>query len=164
MDRVHGPGSRVHDMGTHLGSSNPRSTIRILCTKRVSTHLILVVRARSDGRAVGSDRGWRAMAEHHGLPEFKFSWAMVVGFWWGFLVRDHIDEGNLIRLTLIGGGRQRSLATVRRLSWCLVMERSSSGEASATRMCAEASSSSPLASRPINCSERRRKNSNSVAT
>jgi hypothetical protein len=36
--------------------------------------------------------------------------------------------------------------------------------APAPRMCAEASSSSPLASRPINCSEWRRKNSNLVAT
>jgi hypothetical protein len=68
MDRVHGPGSWVHGIGTHLGSSNPRSTIRILCTKRVSTHLILVIRARSDDGAVGSDRGRRGLAltaAHH---------------------------------------------------------------------------------------------------
>jgi hypothetical protein len=38
------------------------------------------------------------------------------------------------------------------------------GGAPAPRTCVEASSSSPLASRPINCSERRRKNLNLVAT
>jgi hypothetical protein len=43
--------------------------IRILCTERVSTHLILVVRARSDGRVVGSGRGQRGLtltAARHG--------------------------------------------------------------------------------------------------
>jgi hypothetical protein len=42
--------------------------------------------------------------------------------------------------------------------------RSPLGGAPAPRTCTEASSTSPLASRPINCSERRRKNSNLVAT
>jgi hypothetical protein len=56
MDWVHGPGSRVHGIGTHLGLSNPRSTIQSLCTERVSTHLILVIWTRSDGGAVGSDQ------------------------------------------------------------------------------------------------------------
>jgi hypothetical protein len=37
-------------------------------------------------------------------------------------------------------------ATERRLGWCLVMVRATSGEASAPRTCIEASSSSPLAS------------------
>jgi hypothetical protein len=63
MDRVHGPGSRVHGIGTHLGSSNPRSTLRILCSERVSPHLISVVRARSDGGAVGFGR-WRRGRMH----------------------------------------------------------------------------------------------------
>jgi hypothetical protein len=63
MDRVHGPGSRVHDVGTLLGSSNPRSTIRILCSERVSTHLISVVRARSDGGAA-SFGWWRRGCTH----------------------------------------------------------------------------------------------------
>jgi hypothetical protein len=55
-------------------------------------------------------------------------------------------------------------ATEWRLGWCLVTVRAASGEASAPRTCAEAYSSSPLASRPINCSERQWKNSNLVAT
>jgi hypothetical protein len=63
MDRVHGPSSRVHGIGTHLGSSNPRSTLRILCSERVSPHLISVVRARSDGGAVGFGR-WRRGRMH----------------------------------------------------------------------------------------------------
>jgi hypothetical protein len=46
---------------------------------------------------------------------------------------------------------------VRRLGWCLVTVRAAVGEASAPRMCVEASSSSLLASRLINCSERGRK-------
>jgi hypothetical protein len=50
-----------------------------------------------------------------------------------------------------------SPATVRHLGRCLVTMRRASGEASAPRMCAEASSSSLLASRPINCSKRWRK-------
>jgi hypothetical protein len=92
---------------------------------------------------------------HGGLPEFRFSWTMVVGFQWALLLRDHSDEGNSIRLTLISGGRQRSLTTVRRLGRCLVTVRAASGEASAPRTCTEASLISLLASRPINCSERR---------
>jgi hypothetical protein len=71
MDRVHGPDSWVHGIGTHLGSSNLRSMIRILCSERVSTHLILVVQARSDGGVVGSGRGRRGLtltAARHSRP------------------------------------------------------------------------------------------------
>jgi hypothetical protein len=122
MDRIHGPDSRVHGIGTHLGSSNLRSMIRILCTERVSTHLILVVRARSDGGAVGSGRGrcgLALMVARHGrawrLTRFHVFSSHGGRFRWGLLLRDHSDEGNLIRLTLIGEGRQRSPAMVRRL-------------------------------------------------
>jgi hypothetical protein len=124
MDGVHGPGSRVHGIGTYIGSSNPRSTIQILCSEMVSTHLISTVWARSDRGAVGSGRGcvdsrswWRTMAERGGSPEFGFSRAMAVGFRWGLLLWDISYEGNSIRLTLIGGGRQQSPATVRWLGW-----------------------------------------------
>jgi hypothetical protein len=75
----------------------------------------------------------------------------------GLLLRGHSDEENLIMLTLFDGGWQRSPATVRQLGRCLVTVRAASGEASAPRTCAEASSSSLLASQPINCSERQRK-------
>jgi hypothetical protein len=85
-------------------------------------------------------------AERGGSPEFKFSRVTVVGFRLGLLLRDHSDEGNLVMLTLIGGERQRSPATVRRLSRCLVTVRAASGEASALRTCAEASLNSLLAS------------------
>jgi hypothetical protein len=107
------------------------------------------------GGSAGSRTRRRATAEHGGSPEFGFSRATVVDFRWGLLLRDHSSEGNLIRLTIIGGGRYRSPATVRRLGRCLVMVRAVSGEASAPRTCVEASSSSLLASQPINCSERR---------
>jgi hypothetical protein len=107
--------------------------------------------------AAGSDRGRRATAECGSSSEFKFSRATVVGFRRGLLLRDHSDEGNVIMLTLIGGERQRSLAMVRQLGRCLALARAASGEASAPRTCAKASSSSLLASRPTNCSERRRK-------
>jgi hypothetical protein len=63
MDGVHGPGSRVHGIGTYIGSSNPRSTIQILCSEMVSTHLISAVWARSDGGAVSFDR-WRRGRTH----------------------------------------------------------------------------------------------------
>jgi hypothetical protein len=79
----------------------------------------------------------------------------VVSFWWGLFLRDHSDEGNVFMLTLIGGERQRSPATVRRLGRCLLTVRAAFGEASAPRACAKASSSSLLASRPTNCSDRR---------
>jgi hypothetical protein len=46
---------------------------------------------------------------------------------------------------------------VRRLGRCLATVRAASGEASTPRTCAEASLNSLLASRPTNCSERRRK-------
>jgi hypothetical protein len=107
------------------------------------------------GGGAGS-RSWRcAMVERGSSPEFEFSRATLACFRWNLLWRDHNAEGILIMLTLIGGERQRSPATVRRLGRCLAMVRAASGEVSAPRTCAEASSSSLLASRPINCSERR---------
>jgi hypothetical protein len=66
-------------------------------------------------------------------------------------------QGGSIMLTIIGGERQRSATTVRRLGRCLATVRVASGEASAPRTCAEASLNSLLASQPTNCSERRRK-------
>jgi hypothetical protein len=63
----------------------------------------------------------------------------------------------MFMLTLIGRERQQSPATVRRFSRCLSMVRAASGEASAPRTCAKASLSSLPASRPTNCSDRRRK-------
>jgi hypothetical protein len=109
------------------------------------------------GGGAGSHSRRRATAERGGSPEFRFSRATVVGFRWGLLLWDHNDEGNLIRLTLIDGGWQWSAATVRQLGWCLVTVRVASGEASAPSTCAKASSSSLLASRPVNCPERRQK-------
>jgi hypothetical protein len=89
-------------------------------------------------RCVATERG--------GSPEFEFSWATVVGFHWGLLLRNHNDEGNIFILTLIDGERQRSPTTVGRLGRCLSMVSVASGEASAPRTCAKASSSSLLAS------------------
>jgi hypothetical protein len=96
-------------------------------------------------------------AESGGSPESEFSRATVVSFWWGLLLRDHIDEGNMFMLALIGGERQRSPATVRRLGRCLLTVRAASGEASAPRTCAKASLSSLLASRLTNYSDRQQK-------
>jgi hypothetical protein len=66
-------------------------------------------------------------------------------------------RGNMFMLTLIGGERQRSTAMVRRLGRCLSTVSAASDEASAQRMCAKASLSSLLASRPTSCSDRRQK-------
>jgi hypothetical protein len=70
---------------------------------------------------------------------------------------DHSNEGNVFMLTLIGRERQWSPAMVRRLGRCLSTVRAASGEALAPWMCANASLSSLLASRPTNCSDRWRK-------
>jgi hypothetical protein len=105
----------------------------------------------------GSRSRQRVAAERGGTPEFEFSWATVVGFRWGLLLRDHNDEGNVFMLTLIGGERQQSSAMVRWLGRCLSTVRAASGEASAPGTCAKASSSSLLASWPTNCSDRYRK-------
>jgi hypothetical protein len=94
------------------------------------------------------------MAERGGSPKFEFPRAMVVGFRWGLLLRDHNDEGNVFMLTLIGRERQRNPATVRWLGRCLATVRAASIEALAPRTCAKVSSSSLLASRLANCSER----------
>jgi hypothetical protein len=120
MDRVHGLGSWVHGIGTHLGSSNPRSMIRIFCTERVSTHLILVILARSDGGTVGFGQGRRGLT---------LTVACLGRAWWLAGVWVFSSHGgrfpmrfspmgsqrrrNSIRPTLIDGGRQWSLATVR---------------------------------------------------
>jgi hypothetical protein len=117
------------------------SMARIESCEPVPQLLISVVHRRNDGWGGGS-------------TEFEFSWATVVGFRWGLLLRDHIGKGNVFMLTLIGGEQQRSLATVRRLGRCLSTVRTASGEASAPRTCAKASSTSLLASRPSNCSDR----------
>jgi hypothetical protein len=109
------------------------------------------------GGGAGSRSWWPVRAKHGGSPEFGFSRATVVDFRWGLLLRDHNDEGNLIMLSLIGGEWQQSPATVRRLGRCLATVRAASSEASTARMCAEASSSSLLPSRSINCFNRRRK-------
>jgi hypothetical protein len=106
------------------------------------------------GSGADSRSRWCIAAERGGLLEFEFSRAMMVGFWWGLLLRDHNDEGNMFMLTLIGGEWQRSSATVRRPGWCLSTVRAASGEASARRTCAKAFSSSLLASQPTNCSDR----------
>jgi hypothetical protein len=124
---------------SNLGHSSPIQRLRRLAPAR---------------GGAGSRSRWRVTAEHGGSPEFEFSRATVVDLWWGLLLRDHSDEGNVFMLTLIGRERQRSPATVRRLGWCLLMVRAASGEASAPRTCAKASSSSLLASRPANCSYR----------
>jgi hypothetical protein len=68
-----------------------------------------------------------------------------------------VMRGVVFILTLVGGERQQSPATVRRLGQCLSIVRVASGEASAQRTCAKASLSSLLASRLTNCSDRRRK-------
>jgi hypothetical protein len=60
-------------------------------------------------------------------------------------------------LTLIDGEQQRSMAMVRQLGRYLSTVRAASGEASAPRTCAKASSSSLLASRPTNCSDQQQK-------
>jgi hypothetical protein len=52
----------------------------------------------------------------------------------------------VIMITLIGGERQRSPTTVRRLGRCLATVRAGSGEASAPRTCVKASLSSLIAS------------------
>jgi hypothetical protein len=106
------------------------------------------------GGSAGSRSRRRVMAERRGSPEFEFSRATVVGFRWGLLLRDHSDEGNVFILTLIGGERQRSPAMVRRRSRCMLTVRAASGEASTSRTCAKASSSSLLASRLTSCSDR----------
>jgi hypothetical protein len=52
---------------------------------------------------------------------------------------------------------RRRAAMVRWLGWCLATVRVTSGESSAPRTCTKASSSSLLACRPTNCSDRWRK-------
>jgi hypothetical protein len=72
-----------------------RSTAQIKPSESVSRLLISAVHHRSDGWD-----GWlqtRAVWAH----------ATMVGFWWGLLMRDHSDEGNVFMLTLIGGEWQR---------------------------------------------------------
>jgi hypothetical protein len=114
-------------------------------------------RLASAGGGVGSCSRQRVTAERGGSPEFEFSWATVVSFRWGLLLRDHIDEGNVFILTLIGGEWQRSPAMVRRLGRWLSTMRAATGEASAPRTCAKASLSSLLASQQTNCSDQWRK-------
>jgi hypothetical protein len=122
-----------------------------------STRIRRVRRLALARRGAGSCSRRRITAEHGGSPEFESSRAMVVGFWWGLLLQDHSDEENVFMLTLINGEWQRSPAMVRRLGRCLSTVRVASSEASAPRTCAKASSSSLLASRQTNCSDRWRK-------
>jgi hypothetical protein len=120
----------------------------------------------ADPRAKAAGSGWGRrrpvlVAAHHGrawrLTRVRVFSSYGGLFRWGLLLLDHSDEGNVFMLTLIGGERQWSTETVRLLGQCLLTMRASSVEASAPRMCTKASSSSLLASRPTNCSDRRRK-------
>jgi hypothetical protein len=86
------------------------------------------------GGGIGSRSRWCVAAERGGSPEFEFSRATVVIFWWGLLLRNHIDEGNVFMLTLIGGEWQRSPAMVKRLDRCLSTVRTASSDASAPRL------------------------------
>jgi hypothetical protein len=128
-------------------------TVQIKPSKSVSRLFITDPMAET----AGSGRGRRIVAERGSSPEFDFSRATVVGFRWGLLLRDHSDEEDVFILTLIGGERQQSPTTVRRLDWCLATVRAASGEASTPRTCGKASLSSHLASRLTNCSDRWRK-------
>jgi hypothetical protein len=151
-----GVGSRVHG-SIKRQSLATGSMTRNKPSEPLSRLLISTVHHRSDGWGGWLRSGAARAHAHGGSPEFEFSRAMVVGIRWGLLLRDHNDEGNSVRLTLIGGGQQWSPAMVRRLDRCLVTVSVASGEASAPRTCAEGSWSSLPASWPINCSERRRK-------
>jgi hypothetical protein len=109
-----------------------RSTARIEPSEPISRLLISTVHHQSDGRG-GWLRPGPAWARAHGGA----SWPSMMAPW----------SSSFLRL--------RWLAMVRRLGRCLAMVKAASSEASAPRACAKASSSSLLASRPTNCSERR---------
>jgi hypothetical protein len=111
--------------------------------------------------AAGSGRGWRRpmlVAVRCGRVR-RLAVVRVFSSYSGWiLMRFATTEsqrwGNVFMLTLIDEERQQSPATVRRLSRCLSTVRVASGEASVPRTCAKASSSSLLASRSTNCSDR----------
>jgi hypothetical protein len=126
------------------------STAWIEPSELLSRLLISVVHHRSDGwgswlwpgaarhgRAWCLTRVW-VFLSHGG--RFSMRFAPTGSQRWG-----ELDYANLIR---------RRAATVRWLSRRLVTVRVASGEALAPRTCVEASSSSLLASRLINCSKR----------
>jgi hypothetical protein len=139
------------------------STAQIKPLESVSWLLILVVYHRSN-----SSDGWlwpgpalaHARTTRCGLARRLTRVWVFLSYGGRFSMRfapHHNDEGNMFMLTLIGGERQWSPAMVRQLTRCLSTVRAASGEDSAPRTCAKASSSSLLASRPTNCSDRRRK-------
>jgi hypothetical protein len=142
-----------------------RSASKIYHREGVSRLLISAVHHRLDGWGGWLRSGAARARSHGGAPwpsKMAHRTSSFLKLWWS--LSDEAcsygitaPRGNSIRLTLIGGGWQRSPATVRRLDRCLVTVRVASGEASAPRMCSEASSSSFLASRLINCSKQRRK-------
>jgi hypothetical protein len=125
------------------------STAQIDPSKPLSRLLISAIHHRSDG--------WDGWLRPGAAPAHAFSRATMVDFRWGLLLCDHSDEGNVFMLTLIDEEQQRSAARVRWLGRCLSTVRVASGEASAPRTCAKASSSSLLPSRLTNCSDRQQK-------
>jgi hypothetical protein len=98
---------------------------------------------------------------HHGQTRWLIGVRVFSSYGGRFSMRfapwNHSNKGNVFMLTLISKERQQSPAMVRWLGRCLSMVRVASSKASAPRTCAKASSSSLLASRPTNCSDRRRK-------
>jgi hypothetical protein len=124
------------------------STAQIKLIEPVSRLLISVVHRRSDGgggwlrpgAAPAHVRGgalWPSMVAHQSSSFLELRWSVF-------------DEVCSYGITTARG-------TVRWLSRCLSTVRAASSEASAPRTCAKASLSSLLASRPTNCSDRRRK-------
>jgi hypothetical protein len=135
------------------------STTRIESSEPVFRLLISAVHRWSDGwggwlwpraapaRARGSASRLSVVA-HWSSSFLELRWSVFDEvFSYGITM----TRGNVFMLTLIGGERQRSSTTVRRLGRCLSMVRAAFGEASAPRTCAKASSSPLLASRPANC-------------
>jgi hypothetical protein len=128
-------------------------TAQIEPSEPISWLLLSVVHHRSNGQG-----GWLrpGAACHSRAQQLARVWVFSSyggRFFIRFAPMGSQWQGERDMLTLIGGERQRSPATVRRLGRCLAMVRAASGEALAPRMCAKASSSSLLASRPTNCSE-----------
>jgi hypothetical protein len=138
---------------------------QIKLSEPVSCLLISAIYHRSDGRGDGLRLGAARARAREGVSRPSAVSRRSLSFLelrWSISdeicsLQDHSVEGNSIMLTLIGGERQQSPTTVRRLDRCLATVREASGEASAPRACAEASLNSLLASRPTNCSEWRRK-------
>jgi hypothetical protein len=153
MDRVHNPDSRVHNIRICSGPFNSRSRARVISCEEVCGHLVLAIHLGTDGCGGFSflRLRWNGETRRPPWPAARAALLHAIGHhWWNRELLRDLDGGRYLICSLTTtkmGHRKRSMR--RRLGRWLVMVKSFSSEAPASRSSPTSSSRPPLAPRPV---------------